>query len=146
MKVKDCMCDDVVYLMPEATIQDCAKLMENNHIGCIPICDNSKKILGIVTDRDIILRSIACDKDVKSTKISDIMTNNVCYCNENDEINSIQSTMSNEQVRRIPVVNDNNQIVGIITFGSLYNNKNVKSEGISQTLETICSCNRKNAE
>ena len=146
MKVKDCMCNDVVYLMPEATIQDCAKLMENNHIGCVPICDSKKKILGIVTDRDIILRSIACDKDVKATPVRDIMTTNVCCCMENDEINNAQMQMSNEQIRRLPVVNDSNEIVGIITFGNFYNNKNVNSQGVSKTLENICSCDKKNAE
>ena len=146
MKVKDYMCDDVVYLMPEATIQDCAKLMENNHIGCIPICDTSKKILGIVTDRDVILRSIACDKDAKTTPVKDIMTTNVCYCKETDEINNAQNIMSNEQIRRLPVVNDKNEIVGIITLGNLCMCKDINSENVSKTLENICNCSRKNAE
>ena len=146
MKVKDCMNDDIIYLMPEATIEDCAKLMENNHIGSIPVCNPDKKILGIVTDRDIILRSIACSKDVKTTPISEIMTTNVYYCFENDEISSIQNKMSKEQIRRLPVVDSNKEVIGIISIGDLCTSKNVNSMDTIQTLENICNCNRKNAE
>lgn len=146
MKVKDCMCKDVAYLTPDATIQDCAKLMSSKHIGCIPVCDTNKKVVGIVTDRDVILRSIAWDKDVKTTPVSDIMTTDVYYCNENDEVNYAQSTMSTEQIRRLPVVNEKEQIVGIITLGNLCANQYVDTDGIGETLEDICNSNRKNAE
>ena len=73
MKVKDCMCYEVAYLTPESTVEDCAKLMCNKHVGCIPVCDNNKTVVGLVTDRDVILRSIACNKDIKTTPISDII-------------------------------------------------------------------------
>ena len=63
MKVKDCMCNQVTCVTPESTVKDCAKLMCNKHVGCIPVCDNNNNVVGLVTDRDIILRSIACDKD-----------------------------------------------------------------------------------
>ena len=146
MKVKDCMCKDVTYLMPDSTIQDCAKLMSDKHIGCIPVCDTNKKVVGIVTDRDVILRSIAWDKDIKTTPLSEIMTTDVYYCSENDEINKAQATMSNEQIRRLPVVNEKDQIVGIITLGNLCANQYVNTDYVGETLETICSCGRKNAE
>ena len=80
MKVKDCMCTDVCCVKPETTIRDVAKLMSQNHIGSLPVCDTNNCLCGIVTDRDIILRSIACDKDVKTTPVSDIMSTNVCTC------------------------------------------------------------------
>ncbi len=146
MKVKDCMRKDVTYLMPNSTIEECAKLMSSKHIGCIPVCDETKKVVGIVTDRDVILRSIACDKDVKNTPLSDIMSTNVFFCSENDEVNNAQSTMSSEQIRRLPVVNENNQIVGIITLGNLCANQYVNTDAVGDTIENICSCNRKNAE
>lgn len=146
MKVKDCMCKDVTYLMPNSTIEECAKLMSTKHIGCIPICDDNKKIVGIITDRDIILRSIACNKDVKNTPLSDIMTTNVYFCFENDEINKAQSIMSSEQIRRLPVVKENNQIVGIITIGNLCANQYVNTDSVGDTIENICTVNRKNAE
>lgn len=146
MKVKDCMCHEVSCLTPESTIKDCANLMCNKHIGCVPVCDTNKNILGLVTDRDVILRSIACDKDVKNTPISDIMTCKVCCCSPDEEIEEAEKTMSEYQIRRLPVVDDNNKIVGIITLGDLCANQNVSTKGICNTLENICGCNDKNAE
>ena len=145
MKVKDCMCHEVAYLTPESTIEDCAKLMCNKHVGCIPVCDNTKTIVGLVTDRDVILRSIACDKDIKNTPISDIMTCKVCCCSP-EEVNEAEKKMSDEQIRRLPVVDENNKIIGIITLGDLCANQNVNTEDVCQTLENICGCNDKNAE
>jgi len=146
MKVKDCMCHEVAYLTPESTIQDCAKLMCNKHVGCIPICDENKTIVGLVTDRDVILRSIACNKDIKTTPVSDIMTCQVCSCGPDEEINEAEKKMSNEQIRRLPVVDENNKIIGIITLGDLCANQNVNTNEKSQTLEKICKDNNKNAE
>ena len=146
MKVKDCMCYEVAYLTPESTVEDCATLMCNKHVGCIPVCDTNKKIVGLVTDRDIILRSIACDKDIKTTPISDIMTCNVYSWGVEEEINEVEEKMSKEQIRRLPVVDENNQIIGIVTLGNLCANQNVNTNGIGQTLENICKYNDKNAE
>ena len=120
--------------------------MSSKHVGCIPVCDTNKKVVGIVTDRDVILRSIAWDKDVKTTPLSEIMTTDVWLCKENDEVNYVQSTMSSEQIRRIPVVNESEQIVGIITLGNLCANQYVDTDYVGETLENICSTNRKNAE
>lgn len=146
MKVKDCMCHDVAYLTPESTVEDCAKLMCNKHVGCIPVCDENKTIVGLVTDRDVILRSIACNKDIKTTPISDIMTCQVCSCGPEEEINEAEKKMSQEQIRRLPVVDENNKIIGIITLGDLCANQNINTEGVRDTLENICKCDDKNAE
>ena len=56
MKVKDCMCNEVEYATPSSTVHDCATMMYNKHIGCVPVCNNSQNVVGLVTDRDIILR------------------------------------------------------------------------------------------
>ena len=146
MKVKECMCKDVAYLAPSATIQDCAKIMSEKHVGCIPVCDENQQVVGLVTDRDVILRSIACDKDVKTTPLSEIMTTKVCICMEDDDVNNAKAIMSNEQIRRLPVVNENNEIVGIITLGNLCASQYVNTDAVGETIEDICSCDRKNAE
>ena len=146
MKVKDCMCYDVAYLTPETTVSDCAKLMCNKHVGCIPVCDNNKTVVGLVTDRDIILRSIACDKEIKNTPISDIMTCKVYCCGPEEEIDEAEKKMSNEQIRRLPVVDENNKIIGIVTLGDFCKNQNINTQDVYKTLENICKCNDKNAE
>ena len=105
----------------------------------------AQNIVGIVTDRDIILRSIACDKDVKSTPVSEIMTCKVCSCTPDTHIDEAQDLMKKNQIRRIPVM-ENNKIVGILTLGDLAANPNINNEEVTNTLENICNCNKKNAE
>ena len=145
MKVKDCMCKEVVFVKPDCDTEECAKLMCHNHIGCIPVCDDSKKVVGLVTDRDILLRTIGCGKEIKHTPISDIMTCNVTCCTPDQEVKDAEKMMGTNQVRRIPVI-ENNKIVGILTLGDLAKNKEINPEGIYATLENICDCDKKNAE
>ena len=106
MKVKDCMCNHVNFVKPETTIRDCAKMMCECHIGCTPVCDDTNKLVGIVTDRDIILRSVACGKDSKNTKASEIMTCNTTCCDCNEEISEVTKNMGKTGVRRVPVTKD----------------------------------------
>ena len=143
MKVKDCMTGEVYCVKPNTTACEIAKLMEKNHIGCVPVCDEQNCIVGMVTDRDIILRSIANNKDVKTTTASEIMTTNICTCNENDEVCNVEKKMSTNQIRRIPVV-DNNKVIGILTLGDLaHYNKEIGQEEIGNTIEDICQCRKK---
>ena len=145
MKVKDCMCNHVNCVKPETTVKDCARMMGENHIGCTPVCDNENKIVGIVTDRDILLRAVACDKNTCTTPISEIMTKNVFYCDCNASVEDAEKIMAKERVRRIPVV-DNNKVIGILTLGDLAVNEGVYQEDLCETIEEICGCNDKNAE
>lgn len=141
MKVKDCMCNDVCCVKPETNVSEVAKLMSENHIGCIPVCDSNNCIFGIVTDRDLLLRAIACDKDSKTCQVKDIMTSNVCTCTENDEITNAQSKMEQNQIRRLPVCDSNNKVIGILTLGDLaQNNQGIGVEQVCTTLENICNC------
>ena len=138
MKVKDCMCGEVCWVKPDTKIYEIAKIMEQNHIGCVPVCDDQNCIVGIITDRDIILRGIATDKDVKSTNASDIMTCNVCTCNQNDDIYDVERKMATNQIRRIPVV-DNNRVIGMLTLGDLcHYNDEIGEEHFGNTVENIC--------
>ncbi len=144
MKVKECMCSNVTCVNPNATVSDVAKIMMNNHVGCVPVCDQSKNVVGLVTDRDLILRSIACDKDVKTTPISEIMTTKVYNVSPDAEVSEASKIMCDCQVKRIPVV-ENDTLVGIITLGDLANKT---PEELSNTVQGICKCgeHQKNAE
>lgn len=141
MKVQDCMCKDVCCIKPETKIGEAAKLMSQNHIGCLPVCDNNNSICGIVTDRDLVLRGVACDKDVKQTPVSDIMTCNVTTCKKTDDIANAENKMGQNQVRRLPVCDDNNRVVGMLTLGDLINNDDeLEEDELWTTLEDICDC------
>ena len=145
MKVKDCMCDDVCCVKPNAKVQEVAKLMAQNHIGCVPVCDDNDCICGIVTDRDVLLRCVACDKDIHQTPVSDIMSCNVYTCQENDEMSNAESKMGQQQIRRLPVCDNQNRIVGILTMGDIaQNNQQLGQNQVCTTVENICGCNNKN--
>lgn len=142
MKVKDCMCQDVCCVKPEAKINEIAKLMCEHHVGCIPVCDNNNCICGILTDRDVILRTIACNKDVNTTTASDIMSTNVCTCKQDDDMTNAESKMANNQIRRLPVCDNNNHVIGILTLGDLAQNDNeLGKQQVCTTIENICNCN-----
>ena len=148
MKVKDCMCEDVCCVKPETKIKEVAKLMSKNHIGCIPVCDENNCICGIVTDRDVLLRCVACNKDTSQTPVSDIMTCNVCTCQEDDDMTNAETRMGQNQIRRLPVCDSQNRVVGILTFGDLAKNSyELGKQQVCTTIENICNCNgNKNAE
>lgn len=142
MKVKECMCNGVWVAKPETTIYDIAKLMETNKIGCVPICGEDNTLVGIITDRDIVLRGVCADKNTKNTPASEIMTTtNICTCTPEEDIYEVNSKMSHNQVRRIPVIQDN-KVVGILTLGDLaHNTVQIGKEEICDTISNICEKN-----
>ncbi len=141
MKISECMCQDVCFVKPDCKVYDAARIMNENHVGCIPVCDDNKTIVGLLTDRDIVLRTVACDKNTKTTPVSEIMTTNVYTCGYEEDITKAQDTMSRNQIRRIPIVDNQNKMVGILTMGDLaHNNKKIGEENFNTTLENICDC------
>ncbi len=141
MKINECMCKDVCFVKPDCKVYDAARIMCENHIGCIPVCNDEKNIVGILTDRDILLRTVAVDKDTKTTPVSDIMTTNVCTCGYDQEITEAENKMAKYQIRRIPVVDKCNQVVGILTLGDLARkDKEIGQQNVCTTIGNICSC------
>ena len=145
MKVKELMCNEICTCTPDTTIADCAKLMSGSHVGCVPVCNQNNEILGIVTDRDLILRCVACDKDPKTTKVNDVMTSNICCCTPTDEVENVESKMNKLHVRRIPVV-EGKKVIGMVTLADLVTKPNINKEGVYVTIENICKNSTENAE
>lgn len=148
MKVKECMCNKVFSCSPSTTVYDAAKLMQANHVGCIPVCDQEDCMVGMITDRDIVLRCIASDKDVKQTPLSEVMTTDVCTCSPEDDMTNAQGKMAKEQIRRLPVI-ENGKVVGMLTMGDLAKNDiELGQEDVSDTINNICDPvgENKNAE
>ena len=143
MKVKDCMCEEICFVNPNANIYEVSKIMNSNNIGSVVVCDDDKKICGIVTDRDIVLRGIACDKNTKETQVKDIMSTNLCTCSNEDTLIDIEKKMGEHQIRRIPVCNQNNEPIGFISFGDIAkHSKELNSNEVTSTIEKICcNCN-----
>lgn len=143
MKVSECMCHDVLWVNPGTSICDCANLMAEHQIGCVPVCDANQKVVGIITDRDILLRSVCNNKNTKTTPVSEIMTTEVCCCNQNDQLDKAQELMSDNQVRRLPIL-DNGKIVGILSIGDISRNPNTNQEAYVITFDNICKGGNKN--
>ena len=137
MKVREIMSLDVNYCMPNETVADAAKKMNEFHIGSIPVCDESKSIVGIITDRDITLRCVATGKDANITPTSEIMTTNVGCCKSDADLQVATKLMSDYQVRRIPVL-EKNKLVGILTLGDIAKSRNVSAKEVADTVENIC--------
>lgn len=110
------MTKDPVCCQPNDTVAETAKLMLKNNIGSIPVVENeqTRKLLGIVTDRDLALKVVAEGLDSSSTVVYLVMTGKVVTCQAGDDVQNAMDAMAKHQLRRIPVVNDKNEVVGII--------------------------------
>lgn len=118
MKNSDIMTKDLVYSLPSDTVSDVAKLMKDEDIGPVLIVDDShdgKRLVGIVTDRDLALKVVGEGRDPNSTRVEDVMTGSLVTCRADDDVENAVRAMAQNQLRRIPVVDDNGQLVGIIS-------------------------------
>jgi CBS domain-containing protein len=116
-KCSDVMTKNVVYCSPNDTIVEVAQLMKREDIGPVLIVDNdqARTLVGIVTDRDIVLKVIAEGRDPNSTRVGDVMSKKLVTCRADDSVDQAMDAMAQFQLRRIPVVEDNMRLVGIIS-------------------------------
>lgn len=118
MLVRDVMNTEIQVVTPDTPVVEVAKKMREGDFGALPVCDGNK-IRGMVTDRDIVVRAVASGKDIQNCKASDIMTPGVLFCYETDPVETVIQTMADRQVRRLPVVDQNKKLVGILSVGDL---------------------------
>ena len=116
MKAQDIMSKDPICVTPETSLADAARLMKDENIGVVPVVDaeGSRRLVGILTDRDIAIRAVAEGRDGATTSVGHIMTSDVRTSTPSDSVNDVMELMGREQVRRIPVVDDGGALVGII--------------------------------
>src|SRR2546423_8007454 len=116
MKSSEVMTKDPSCCLPTDTVFEAAQLMKSEDVGPIPVVGDkqARKLEGIVTDRDLALKVVAKGLDPKTTKVRDVMTTDVVTCRPDDDANQALELMEQHQVRRIPIVDDNKSLVGII--------------------------------
>ena len=116
-KCSDVMTESLVYSSPEDTVSHVAQLMKAEDIGPVLIIDNeeSKRLVGIVTDRDLALKVVAEGRDPQTTKVEEVMTRKVVTCRADDDVENAMKAMAQYQLRRIPVVDNDDRLVGIIS-------------------------------
>jgi CBS domain-containing protein len=117
MKVSELMSTDVVTCKPETTCTEAAKTMANEDVGSLPVVANNE-LVGIITDRDIVLKCIAKGQHCDNTPVSTCMTRDPVTCGPETDAHEAARTMSEQQIRRLPVV-DHGRLVGICTLGDM---------------------------
>ncbi len=122
-KVSEIMTADVRVVAPEATLRDAAALMQRIDVGALPVCDGDR-LLGMLTDRDITVRSTARGLDPGTTPVSAVMSDGVQWCSPDQEADHAMRQMGERQLRRLPVVDHGGRLVGIVSLGDLATRQN----------------------
>jgi CBS domain-containing protein len=115
-KCNEVMTKDPVCCLPNDSVAKAAELMKSGNVGSIPVIENeqTQKLVGIVTDRDLALKIVAGALDARSTTVETVMTRKVVTCHADDDLQQALDAMAEHQLRRIPVVDNDNKILGII--------------------------------
>jgi CBS domain-containing protein len=117
-RIADVMTRGVEVIAPDATLQMAAKMMDDLNVGALPVCDN-RRLVGMITDRDITVRATASDLRPSEVRVSDIMTEHPRWCLESQTLEEVAQQMSDIQVRRIPVLDEDKELIGIVSLGDI---------------------------
>lgn len=137
MKLKDIMSKSVVKIHAQESVEVAARLLTHYNIGLLPVCDNAGRVLGVVTDRDLVTRCLASNRSPGETKVREVMTNRVVTASGEMETGVAAHLMAREQIRRLPVV-EGERLLGMVSVGDLA----CREEGgydAAEALEGICA-------
>src|SRR5579884_3388526 len=133
MKISEVMTRDVQTVRPDESVQQAASFMLSADAGSIPVTDGDR-LIGMITDRDIAVRGVAKGHG-PDTQVRELMTNDIDCVRETDEVEDAASKMSDAQVRRLPVIDDNERLCGIVSLGDL--SRDADSDSASEALEGV---------
>jgi CBS domain-containing protein len=136
--VADVMTRGVRTMSPSDTVTKAAQAMDELNVGVIPVCDGDK-LVGVVTDRDIVVRGVAQECDANTTKLADVMSTNVRCATEDQDVDEILGEMADSQIRRLPVVDDQKRLVGIVTLGDIADKDAENEIDVATSLADISS-------
>ena len=118
MDLRDIMTRNVEVVSAGASLKDAAKKMKDLDVGLIPVCDGDR-LKGVLTDRDITIRATADGRDPSKTEVSEVMSTDLAYCLEDQEVEEAVSVMEARQIRRLPIVNQDKRLIGIISLADI---------------------------
>ena len=121
--VRDIMTPNPQCVTEKDSVLEAARIMRDEDTGVIPVVDG-RKIIGLITDRDIVVRAVAGGKDLNNCRVNEVMSKQVRSVNEDASVREVLDVMSGAQVRRVPVVNRNTELVGIVSMKDLANETN----------------------
>ncbi|MDN4054400.1 CBS domain-containing protein [Massilia sp. YIM B02763] len=131
--IRDIMTPDVRSIAPQETVQRAAQLMDELNVGAIPVLDG-EQLVGMITDRDITVRSTAAGQAPDQAKVGDVMSTDVRTCTASQTVDEVLDEMGDVQIRRLPVVDADAHVIGIVSLGDMAAKH---SAGIDHTLENI---------
>lgn len=133
--VRDVMTTNPQTVSEKDSVLDVARIMRDQDTGVVPVVDG-RKIIGLVTDRDIVVRIIADGKDTRNARVNEVMTKQVRTVNEDASVREVLDVMSGAQIRRVPVVNRNNDLVGIVSMKDIATESNAERK-VGEAVEEI---------
>lgn len=136
MRISEAMHSGVTWVDPGTPISDIAKMMRDQDIGAIPVGENDR-LIGMVTDRDICCRGLGNGKNLKKLTARDVMSIPILYCKADDDLADAVSIMKTTKVRRLPVINEQKRLVGMLSLGDVWQN----ATGLlsAQVIEAACT-------
>lgn len=119
MQVREVMTANVECVFPRATLVDAARKLKKLDVGSLPVCGDGNQVIGLVTDRDIVIRAVADGRSMHETKVQDIMTPQVECCFEDQPVEQAAQIMHDKQIRRLIVLNRDKHLAGILSLGDI---------------------------
>ena len=142
MQAKDIMTGNVECIPPDMLIKDAAGRMRFLDVGFLPVCEKDR-LIGTLTDRDIVLRGVAGDRDLRTCKARDLMTADVYWCYEDQTTNEVAEYMAQKEIRRVLVLDRNKRLSGVISIGDLA--KRADEQKTGETIKEIAEAPRQAA-
>ena len=133
--VRDVMTSNPECVTDKDSIHDVARIMKDQDTGVVPVVDG-KKIIGMITDRDIVVRGLAEGKDLGNARVNEFMTKSVRSVREDATVDEALNMMSSAEIRRVAVVNNNDELVGIVSIGDISTNTNQDNK-VGKAMESI---------
>ena len=140
MRVNEVMTRGVECTRPDATLREAAGRMKDLDVGSLPVCGENDRLVGMITDRDVTVRSTAGGADPNQARVRDVMTPDVVYCFDDQDVAEAGRVMKEHQIRRLVVLNRDKRLVGIVSLGDLATQTDeaeLDSEELSETLSSV---------
>jgi len=140
MKVGEIMTKDPVCCWPSSSTLAAALLMQETDTGIVPVIQSpfTPRLVGVVTDRDLCLHVVAAGRDPSSSWVDGCMTQDPVFCTDQDEVSLALDLMKTRQIRRVPVVNEKHEVVGMLSFGDVVRKSGIEPNTIVAALRCIC--------
>ena len=126
--VRDIMSKDVQTVLPGTTLREAATLLKTWDIGSLPVCED-KRVVGIITDRDITIRGVAEGRDPAQTRVEEVMSKNIVGVREDSDLRAAETIMKEQQLRRLPVMNADGELVGYLSLAKITRNESAEESG-----------------